>query len=63
MFIVLGLVILIAAVVVGLAGVLTNHGSAHVLTHRFDVFGYQSTAPPVGCSSTESLSERWPCSG
>jgi len=22
------------------AGVLTNHGSAHVLTHRFAVFGY-----------------------
>jgi len=40
MIIILGLVILVAAVVVGVAGVLTNHGSGHVLTHRFDVFGY-----------------------
>src|ERR1700722_3918596 len=40
MFIILGLVILVAAVVVGVAGVLTNHGSAHVLTHGFAVFGY-----------------------
>jgi len=40
MFIVLGLVILVAAVVVGVAGVLTNHGSAHLLAHRFTVFGY-----------------------
>jgi hypothetical protein len=40
MFIILGLIILVAAVVVGVAGVLTNHGSGHVLTHRFAVFGY-----------------------
>jgi hypothetical protein len=40
MFIILGLIILVAAIVVGVAGVLTNHGSAHVLTHRFAVFGY-----------------------
>jgi hypothetical protein len=40
MFIILGLVILVAAVVVGVAGVLTNHGSAQALTHRFTVLGY-----------------------
>jgi hypothetical protein len=40
MFIILGLIILVAAVVVGVAGVLTNHGNAHLLTHRFTVFGY-----------------------
>ena len=40
MFIILGLIILVAAVVVGVAGVLTNHGSAHSLTHRFTVLGY-----------------------
>jgi hypothetical protein len=40
MIIILGLIILVAAIVVGVAGVLTNHGSAHVLTHRFAVFGY-----------------------
>jgi hypothetical protein len=40
MFIILGLIILVAAVVVGVAGVVTNHGAGHVLTHRFSVFGY-----------------------
>jgi hypothetical protein len=40
MFIILGLIILVAAVVVGVAGVLTNHASANLLTHRFAVFGY-----------------------
>jgi hypothetical protein len=40
MFIIIGLIILVAAVVVGVAGVLTNHGSAHVVTHRFAVFGF-----------------------
>jgi hypothetical protein len=40
MIIILGLIILVAAIVVGVAGVLTNHGSAHVLTHSFAVFGY-----------------------
>jgi hypothetical protein len=40
MFIILGLVILVAAVVVGVAGVLTNHGSGHALTHQFAVLGY-----------------------
>ena len=40
MFIILGLVLLVAAVVVGVTGVVTNHGSAHVLTHRFAIFGY-----------------------
>jgi len=40
MFIILGLIILVGAIVVGVAGVLTNHGSGHVLTHQFTVFGY-----------------------
>jgi len=40
MFIILGLVILVVAVVVGVAGVLTNHGSGHALTHQFAVFGH-----------------------
>ena len=43
MIIILGLVILLAAVIVGLAGVFTNSGSAHVLTHDFAVFGYHVT--------------------
>ena len=43
MIIIIGLVILIAAVVVGVAGVLSNSGSAHGLTHPFAVFGYHVT--------------------
>jgi len=42
MIIVLGLVILVAAVIAGLAGVLANGGHAHAVTH-FAVFGYHVT--------------------
>ena len=43
MFVVLGLIILVAAVVVGVAGVFNNVGSGHALTHSFSVFGYHVT--------------------
>ena len=43
MIVILGLVIVVAAVVVGVAGVLSNAGSAHALTHGFAVFGYHVT--------------------
>jgi hypothetical protein len=43
MIIIIGLVILIAAVVAGVAGVLANGGSGHPLTHPFAVFGYHVT--------------------
>lgn len=43
MIIIIGLIILIAAVVVGVAGVLTNTGSGHALTGGFEVFGYHVT--------------------
>jgi hypothetical protein len=43
MIIILGLVILLAAVIVGLAGIFTNSGSAHGLAHGFAVFGYHVT--------------------
>ena len=43
MIVVLGLVILVAAVVVGVAGVLSNTGSGHALTHGFSVFGSHVT--------------------
>jgi hypothetical protein len=43
MIIILGLVVLIAAVVVGVAGVLVNRGSGHALVHQFAVFGYHVT--------------------
>ena len=43
MIIILGLIILVAAVVIGMAGVAANAGSAHALTHPFAVFGYHVT--------------------
>jgi hypothetical protein len=43
MIIIIGLVILIAAVVAGVAGVLSNSGSGHALTHPFAAFGYHVT--------------------
>jgi hypothetical protein len=43
MIIIIGLVILIAAVVAGVVGVLSNSGSGHALTHHFAVFGYHVT--------------------
>jgi hypothetical protein len=43
MIIFLGLVVLLAAVVVGVAGVLVNRGAGHELAHPFAVFGYHLT--------------------
>lgn len=43
MLVVVGLILLIAAVVVGVAGVLANAGTDHALTHGFAVFGYHVT--------------------
>jgi hypothetical protein len=42
MIVIIGLVILVAAVIAGAAGVLTNGGHAHALTH-FSVLGYHVT--------------------
>jgi hypothetical protein len=42
MIVILGLVILVAAVIAGVAGVLANGGHAHTVTH-FAVFGYHVT--------------------
>ena len=52
MIIIIGLVILIAAVAAGVAGVLSNSGSGHPLTHHFAVFGYHVT----GSTGTQFLS-------
>jgi hypothetical protein len=41
--IILGLVVLVAAVVVGVAGVMGNRGTGHALVHQFSVFGYHVT--------------------
>ncbi len=54
MIIIIGLVILVAAVVVGVAGVLSDSGSGHALTHPFAVFGYHVTG------STGSTSRQLP---
>jgi hypothetical protein len=43
MIIVVGLVVLVVAVVVGVAGVLANGDSGHRLTDHFAVFGYHVT--------------------
>ena len=43
MIVIFGLIILVAAVVAGVAGVLANAGSGHALTHGFAVFGYHVT--------------------
>ena len=43
MIVIFGLIVLVAAVVVGVAGVLGNGGSGHALTHGFAVFGYHVT--------------------
>ena len=43
MIIIIGLVILIAAVAAGVAGVLSNNGSGHPLTHPFAALGYHVT--------------------
>jgi hypothetical protein len=40
MIIIAGLIVLIAAVVVGVAAVLGNRGDSHALVHQFAVFGY-----------------------
>jgi hypothetical protein len=43
MIVILGLIILLAAVIIGVAGVLGNGGHAHTLPHDFAVFGYHVT--------------------
>jgi hypothetical protein len=43
MIIIIGLIILIAAVIAGVAGILSNSGGGHSLTHHFAVFGYHVT--------------------
>jgi hypothetical protein len=43
MIIILGLVVLIVAIVVAVAGVLGNHGVDHALVHPFTVLGYHVT--------------------
>jgi hypothetical protein len=43
MIVIVGLVVLLAAVIVGFMGVMTNAGAAHPLTENFAVFGYNVT--------------------
>ena len=43
MIVIVGLVVLLAAVIVGFMGVLTNAGPAHPLTENFSLFGYHVT--------------------
>jgi hypothetical protein len=43
MIVIVGLVVLLAAVIVGFTGVLANAGPAHPLTENFSVLGYHVT--------------------
>jgi len=43
MIVILGLLILLAAVIIGVAGVMSNGGNAHALPHGFAVLGYHVT--------------------
>ena len=43
MLVIIGLIVLGAAVIVGLVGVLSNAGPTHALTENFSVFGYHVT--------------------
>ena len=43
MIVIVGLVILVAAVIVAVGGVLGNAGHAHALSHGFALFGYHVT--------------------
>ncbi|MFI5766746.1 hypothetical protein ACIA8F_38160 [Streptomyces sp. NPDC051563] len=44
MILILGLILLIAALIFAVAGVMANLGSAHELTNDFSVFGYHVTS-------------------
>src|SRR5271156_1790839 len=43
MIVIIGLIIVIAAVIAAVVGVLSNSGSGHPLIHHFAVFGYHVT--------------------
>ncbi|WP_405166216.1 hypothetical protein [Nocardia sp. NBC_01499] len=43
MLVIIGLVVLLAAVIIGVIGVFANSGGAHALTDNFAVFGYHVT--------------------
>lgn len=43
MIVIIGLVILVAAVIIGVVGVFANSGNSHLLTDNFAVFGYHVT--------------------
>ena len=53
MIIILGLIIVIAAVVIGVAGILSNRGIDHALVHPFAVLGYH-VRRTRGCSRSSS---------
>ena len=63
MIIILGLIVLVAALIAGVAGVLANGGSGHALAHSFAVFGYHVTGSTGTLFLMASWSGYWPCSG
>ena len=59
MIIIFGLVVLLAAVILGLTGVLTNSGDGHARQTNSPSSDTTSRARPEHCSSTASSSEQW----
>lgn len=43
MFVIIGSIVLLAAVIIGIAGVLANAGAPHLLTDQFALLGYHIT--------------------
>ncbi|NKZ71574.1 hypothetical protein GTA09_18450 [Rhodococcus hoagii] len=43
MLVIIGLILLIAAIVIAVSGVLTNGGSEHAITDDFSILGYHVT--------------------
>jgi hypothetical protein len=56
MIIIVGLIIFVAAVIVGVAGVLGNGGTGHAVTHPFAVFGYHVVSERENGMITRSAS-------
>ena len=63
MIIVIGLVILVAAVIAGAVGVLSNGGSGHALIRPFAVVGYHVTGSAGTLFLYGFVVGRSPCSG
>jgi hypothetical protein len=60
MIAIIGLLVLIAAAGVAVAGVMTNSGSAHPLGDTFVIFGQSLTGLSTAKQDLRHLMPRWP---